>query len=166
MVKTMRKMTIATLDDLDILLNVARAEFDKHGKQTAIIKNFEESLSDRVRGLYWRWVSVMCAENGDTKDDYHEHTKERIFLPVYLRDPDNHHSLCNAVSTMKGIRGKTTQQEYEMIRKYIVDHVSHMDATNKNMSDVLKQMESEAISLGIVLPKPDDALWDGLMSDK
>ena len=151
----MRTLTIDQLTDLDIVLRVARDLYEKHGKQSVVIKNFDESLSEKQRRLWWLWVGTICVDVGDTKDDFHNQAKERIFLPIFLRNPENHQGLCDAVATMKGIRGKATAQEYAMIRKYIVDHISHMDATTSEMREALKQLESEAISLGIVLPKPE-----------
>lgn len=150
----MRKLEISKLDDLDIILNVGRSMFEKNGKQSVIIKNFEESLSEKQRGLYWRWVATICADTGDTKEDFHKQAKSRIFLPVFLRDPDNHPEICNAVAAMKAIKDQVNIAQYNEIRAYIIDNVSHLKATVANMAEVLKQLESEAISLGIRLPPP------------
>lgn len=150
----MRSVTVDTLDDLDIVLNVTRKEFDSHGKLKVVVKQFEESLSDKQRGLYWRWVGVFCADTGDTKDDFHRQAKERIFLPIFLRDIENHLGLVQAANTMKSIRNQVSMEQYQEIRKYIIDNVSHLNATVKNMAEVLKQLESEAISLQIKLPPP------------
>jgi len=149
----MRELIMETYDDLDVIANVCRKMFDDKGKLHVTVKLFEESLSAKQRGLYWRWVSTICADTGDTKDDFHEQAKERIFLNIYLADAVNHQELIQLVETMKAVRMKIPS-EYPLIRKWIVKHVSHLDATVKNMKDVLKQLESEANSLGIRLPPP------------
>ena len=158
----MRTLTIEQLTDLDIVLRVARDLWEKHGKQSVVIKNFDESLSEKQRRLWWLWVGTICVDVGDTKDDFHEQAKSRIFLPIFLRNPENHQNLCDAVATMRGIRNKATAQEYAMIRKYIVCHISHLDATASEMREALTQLESEAISLGIVLPKPEDVYYQSM----
>jgi len=150
----MRKLAVEKLDDLDIVLRVTRLEFDKNGKLQIVIKKFEESLSDGQRGLYWRWVGVICADTGDTKQDFHDNYKTTVFLNIYLADPENHPVLCDAVNAMKTIKGKIPDATYNDIRKCILSETSHMCATVENMRDVLKQLESDANSLGIRLPPP------------
>jgi uncharacterized protein Yka (UPF0111/DUF47 family) len=150
----MRTVTVSTLDDLDIVLNVTRKEFDSHGKLNVVVKQFEESLSDKQRGLWWRWIGVICADTGDTKEDFHRQAKERIFLPIFLRDETNHIALVQAVNTMKSIKSQVSPAQYHELRDYIIKNVSHLDATVANMAEALKQLESEAISLQIKLPPP------------
>jgi len=150
----MREINVETLDDLDIALNVIRHEFNKNGKQQVIVKNSDDTISSRQRGLYWRWVGIMAAENGDTKEDFHTQAKERIFLNIFLADQINHQELCGVVAVMKELRPGVDTGKYKTVREYIISKISHLDATVKNMMDVLRQLEVEAAFLGIVLPPP------------
>jgi len=149
-----KTVKIESLNDLDVLSNVTRNMFEKSGSLQATIKKLDESLSDRQRGLYWRWLTIFAAKNGDTKTDFHNQYKENVFFPIFLADEDNHHSLRDAVSTMRQIRNEISDARYATLRKYIIDSVSHLDATVANMGDILRQLQSDAADMGVALPQP------------
>lgn len=150
----MKKIKVLKLTDIDIVLNVTRALFDKKGECEVVVKNIKESLSDKQRGLYWVWIKYVYEYTGDTPLEFHERYKETVFFNTYLADSENHVDLVEAVAAMKESRKAMDPKNYATIRRCIMKECSHLNATVDNMRVVLKQLESDAISLGVKLPAP------------
>jgi hypothetical protein len=150
----MKTVEMKSLDDLDVLLRVARTQFEAHGNLSISIKNLDESLREAQRGLYWVFVGVVGADLGNTKEEQHRIYKEMFLLNIYLHDPENHSEFVDLVENLKIIRENSPEQ-YPMVRKWVVDKISHMDATKDNMTEYLKEIENHATGLQIRLPAPD-----------
>lgn len=150
----MKRIPVTCLDDLDTCLLEIRKELDEKGSCEVVIKALKESLNEKQRGLYHIWKRAVCEYTGDTEIDFHEQYKISTFFPVYMRDPENHTDLVNAVDAMKSIRQSIDPKHYETIKRVVLKECSHLNATVQNMRDVLKQLESDAISLDVRLPAP------------
>jgi len=148
----MREIIVAVSKDVSICTNVIFDEMRKHGTVVVVIRKYEENLSAIQRGLYWRWVGAICGTTGDTKIDFHHQYKLTVFFNIFLADPGNHADLCAAVEAMKRSRLTMLPTDYEIVKKVVLKECSHLNATVANMRDVLKQLEADADSLGIVLP--------------
>jgi len=150
----MKNCTVSTLDDLDKALWMIRDEFDEHGPRMVVVKSAKESLHEQQRRLYWVWVGHVVEYTGDTDLEFHERYKIEVFFPIYMKDPDNHADLINAVEAMKNIRQSINPKHYETIKRCVLKECSSLNATVQNMREVLKQLESDANSLGVKLPAP------------
>ena len=149
----MKKIQVKTLDDLDIVLNVSRALFDKKGECEVIVKNIDESITDAQRGLYFLWCGVIGADLGNTKDEQHQYFKERYLLNIYINDPVNHPEFIGIVDNMQVIKANCPEQ-YAATRALIIGGVSTTAAKKLNMIDLLDEVEGMARSLNIRLPAP------------
>jgi hypothetical protein len=149
----MRTVEIKNLDDLDILLRVARNHFEKNGQALAVIKNIEESLTDAQRGYYWVLCGIIGNDLGYTKDEMHQTFKERFLLNTFINDTDNHPSFVGVVDNMKIIKERCPEQ-YAATRELILNGVSTMDATKANMMELLKEVLGVARNHQIKIPLP------------
>ena len=149
----MKKIQVKTLDDLDIVLNVTRALFDKKGEAEVIVKNIDESITDAQRGLYFVWCGVIGADLGNTKDEQHQYFKERYLLNIYINDPVNHPEFIGIVDNMQVIKANCPEQ-YAATRALIIGGVSITAAKKLNMIDLLDEVDGMARSLNIRLPAP------------
>lgn len=150
----MKRFVVSHVDDLDNPFRFARDHLGAKGKVDIIVKNHDESLRDAQKGLYWRWVGVISADLGYTKEELHEQYKERYLLNIYINDPDNHPDLVNVVKNMMVVKTKAPE-EYPYVRKLVMNGISHLDATKENMQEYLKEVEANAISLQVRLPAPE-----------
>ena len=149
----MKKIQVKSLEDLDIVLNVSRALFDKKGECEVIVKNIDESITDAQRGLYFVWCGVIGADLGNTKDEQHQYFKERYLLNIYINDPVNHPEFIGVVDNMQVIKANCPEQ-YAATRALIIGGVSITAAKKLNMIDLLDEVEGMARSLNIRLPAP------------
>ena len=149
----MKKIQVKSLNDLDIVLNVTRALFDKKGEAEVIIKNIDESITDAQRGLYFVWCGVIGTDLGNTKDEQHQYFKERYLLNIYINDPVNHPEFIGVVDNMQIIKANCPEQ-YAATRALIIGGVSITSAKKLNMIDLLDEVDGMARSLNIRLPAP------------
>lgn len=150
----MKSFTVKTLDDLDPCLRLIRDELDEHGERMVVIKSAKESLNEGQRRLYWVWVGHVAEHTGDTDLEFHSQYKINVFFPIYMKDQDNHADLINAVEAMRVLKPTVSPLLYDNIRKVVWKECSSLNATVDNMRLVLKQLESDANSLGVKLPAP------------
>ena len=150
----MKKVTVEKLDDLDIVLRVTRAMFDAQGKIEVIVKKFERNLSSEQRGLYWMWMGVIGAEIGNTKEEQHSYYKERYLINIYIHDTEGHPGFAEMAESIKAIKADNPK-EYNHIKSQVIRLVSTTNATVKNMTEYLNEIENHARSLNIKLPMPE-----------
>ena len=149
----MDKSEVTNLDDLDSCMDMIRAQFDEHGPQEVTSKNFKETLNSAQRGCYWWWLGYIGKHLGSTKEEIHRVYKEKFLLNIFLGDPDGHPEFAELVQNMNILK-KNLPNKYEYFRSMVIDGISHMDASVKNMSDLLTEVSSHARELNIRLPAP------------
>jgi len=148
-----KKIEVKELDDLDICLKVIRTQFDLKGKQEVTVKNWKESLNDAQRGCYWWWIGYIATDLGNTKEEMHRIYKEQFLLNIFLGDPDNHPEFTELVNNMLALK-EGLPERFEFFRNLVIDGLSHLDATVKNMRDLLTEVSNHAAGLDIRLPAP------------
>ena len=92
------------------------------------IKPYKKNRSTAQNRLYWKWLEIISAETGYTRDELHE-----LFKRVYLGSEDKI-ILGKQINIAKSTTGLSTT-----------------DFTN-----FLISIEAEAMDLGITLPHPQD----------
>jgi len=150
----MKKIEMKTLDDLDIVLRVARTIYEAQGPLDIIIKKHSRDLSAEQRALYWMWMGVIGAEIGNTKEEQHQVFKERFLIGIYIRDTVGHPGFAEMAASIKALK-YDRPNEYHSIRAQVLRLVSITDASVENMTEYLNEIQAEARSLNIKLPMPE-----------
>ncbi len=117
------------------------------------IKPATQSLSDQQRKLYWKWLTIIGVELGDSKEYYHNYYKGKYLVNIYKRDSEQFAEMLNAVNEVhqSGQRANAL-----ILKREIVKMVSITDAKVKQMSEYMTSIDMDAVELGIVLPRPDN----------
>jgi len=150
----LKTLSLKTLDDLDVILRVARSEFETHGDRRVVIKKLSESVSEAQWGHYWWWTVIIGNEHGNTKKEQHRIFKEQFLLRIYLNDPDGHPEFSELVENMKIIKGKAPDQ-YPAIRDFVINETHIRDASVDNMREYLNEIAGHARDFQIQLPAPE-----------
>ena len=158
----MKTVVVKTLDDLDVVLRVARSHFDQHGETQVVIKNIDESITDAQRAYHFVLCGIIGADLGNTKDEQHQYFKERFLLNIYIADIENHPEFAGVVENMQTVK-KHCPEQYPAIRKLVIGGVSITDATKANMAELLTEEIAFARDHQIRLPAPPR---DGLLSER
>ena len=66
-----RTITVQEQSDIAIVSNICSAMMEKDGKLSVTVKKYDETLSDKQRKIYFKWVGIIGGELGDTKDEQH-----------------------------------------------------------------------------------------------
>lgn len=150
----MKTISVKKLSDRDIVLNVIGEFYDKYSACEVVVKTLQESLTDQQRKLYFTWMGIIGADLGNSKDEQHQQMKEKFLLKIYIADPENHPEFVGVVDNMQIVRLQCPEQ-FPALRKLVFGGLSIMDATKKNMIDLLREVEALARSLDIRLPAPE-----------
>jgi hypothetical protein len=121
-----------------------------HRKKREVIQN----------SLYWFWITIIGHELGMTKEDVHYNLKERILVPIYMRDDPEY---CEMIHSIKRMRKLGMDRECKLFKDQIIKLTSTTTATVQQFAEYLTEMERDSISKGIVLPHKEDQYYDALM---
>jgi hypothetical protein len=133
--------------------NTIRDEFERLGEIGVTVKGRKESLSEGQRGYYWLCTGIIAKELGLTKEEQHLYFKEKFLLNIILGDPSNHPEFQQLVENLKIVRTKAPEQ-YPAIREWVISKISHLDATQDNMVDLITHVLSFGFDKKIALPEP------------
>ena len=158
-----RTITVQSTQDITIVSNVVTAMLDKDSKLSVTVKKYDETLSDKQRRIYFKWVGIIASELGYTKDEQHIALKERFLMPIFLEDFDNH----NHYTLMDGWKNLQIVKEarpdlYDGLYQSILASVSITNASAINMREYLTEIDNLARGLGIALPKPEDIYYEAM----
>lgn len=148
-----RTIVMKSLDDLDVIANIARVEFEKYGKVSVTIGEFaedEKSRSAKQNRLAFLWYKhaafVMEDETAEAKRAY---CKLHFGVPI-RRENEAFREVYDRV-----IRPLNYAQKLEIMVGAIDFPVSR-DMSVKEMARYLEAVEVFYTGLGVDLPKPDD----------
>jgi len=118
-----------------------------------IIHERKKDRSLEQNALYWKWLTVIGAELGESKEALHEHYKEKFLINIYERDcPD----FAEMVQSLRAVWHHGMKEEALSLRKKIVALTSTSTANTHQMSEYMTAIEHDAASLAIHLPHPED----------
>lgn len=103
--------------------------------------------------LYWKWLTVIGAELGESKDELHEKYKEKWLVSIYERDNAEYAEM---LQSLRAVYRQGMRVEALALRKRIVALTSTTTATVAQMSEYMQEIANHAASLGIRLPFPED----------
>ncbi len=117
------------------------------------IREKKKDISANQRALYWKWLTIIGLELGETKEELHERYKDRFLTVIYERDDPDYAEM---LETLRTVYREGMRDEALSLRRKVITLTSITTATTKQMSELMTDIEHEATSLGISLPHPDD----------
>jgi hypothetical protein len=117
------------------------------------IREHKKDRSVEQNALYWKWLTVIGNDLGETKEDLHERYKDKFLVHIYERDDPDYGAM---VQTLRRIYKQGMKEQSISLHKQIVSLTSTSTATVKQMSEYMEAIEHDAASLAIRLPHPED----------
>ena len=118
-----------------------------------IIQEHKRNRSVEANALYWKWLTIIGNELGESKEEIHERYKDKFLVQIYERDNPEYAEM---IQSLRSIWQQGMKSEALNLRKRIVALTSTTTATVKQMSEYMTSIEHDAASLAIMLPHPDD----------
>lgn len=143
------------IDILDLVV-LLKEELAEHGARCVTIGNLDNKPSERMRRLYWSWIGAISKHHEENRDRVHRLYKEKFLLGIYIANREHHTDLYDLVAHMKSVR-EESPDHYQYIREFVINRVSHKEATNSDMVEYLRKIEADAIGDGVILPYPPEA---------
>lgn len=131
----------------------ALMELPHDGTHEVEIRPIKKDRSVAQNSLMWLWNSVISAETGETKDEVHWRNKKTFLSKILIRDDREY---AEALCTLRSIHRQGLSSSSEQLFNYIVDKVSTRHINTDQFSELLNDIEQYHISVGIILPHPDD----------
>lgn len=117
------------------------------------IQPHKKDRSASQNALYWQWLTIIGNELGESKEDVHERYKDSFLVHIYERDNPEYAEM---VQALRSVWSKGMKQEAIYLRKKIVALTSTTTATVAQMSEYMNSIENHAVTLSIILPRPED----------
>lgn len=128
-----------------------------------VIQEKKKDRSASQFGLYWIWMSQISSYTGETKDEVHRRMKRTHLIPIYMEDSNS--GMTETVMAVRAIHAKGMKGHAKVLTEKIIDLVSTNDASVKQFTSYLEEIEKECIGHGINLSHPED-IWHEAMGKK
>jgi len=115
-----------------------------------VIREHKKDRSAEQNALYWQWLTIIGNELGETKEEVHEHYKDKFLVNIYERDNADYAEM---VQSLREVWKHGMKQEAIELRKKIVALTSTTTATTHQMSEYMTNIERDAAALAIRLPQ-------------
>lgn len=136
---------------------VSRLNLDK--PQEVEIREWKKNRSVAQNSLLWKWLTVIAAEFGESKDEVHERYKEKLLVPILRRDDSDFAAMIGSVNA---VHASGMKAEAMALKKEIVRLTSTTQMNVHQFTEYLNDIELDARNLGIILPHPEDLYNDAL----
>jgi len=136
---------------------VSRLNLDK--PQEVEIREWKKNRSAAQNSLLWKWLTVIAAELGESKEDVHERCKERFLVPILRRDDPDFAAMIGSVNA---VHAQGMKAEALALKREIVRLTSTTQMNVHQFTEYLNDIELDARNLGIILPHPEDLYNDAL----
>ena len=110
------------------------------------IKPAKKERSISQNALYWKWLTILANEYGDSKEDRHFYYKGKFLVHIFMRDDESYLEMITAIKLVKK-QGMTA--EYESLKKQVIKMTSTTDCSVKQFSEFLNEIEKHAVSIGV-----------------
>lgn len=117
-----------------------------------IIREYKKDRSLEQNALYWKWLTIIGADLGESKEDLHERYKGKFLVHIFERDDPDYAEM---VHTLRNLYEQGFKTESVYLHKKIVSLTSTTAATVKQMSEYMDNIEHNAADMGISLPLPE-----------
>ncbi len=156
-----RTITVQSTQDINIVSNVISSMLNNDNKLTVTVKKYDETISDKQRRIYWKWVSIIGDEIGNTKHEQHLELKHEFLLGIFLRNPDKHPIVNNGWEDLQLFK-QIAPDRCEGLHQSVMANVSIMDASVTEMREYLTEIDALARWQGINLPRNDDGYYEAM----
>lgn len=136
---------------------VSRLNLDK--PQEVEIREWKKNRSVAQNSLLWKWLTVIAAELGESKDEVHERYKEKLLVPILRRDDSDFAAM---IISVNAVHASGMRAEALALKKEIVRLTSTTQMNVHQFTEYLNDIEIDARNLGIILPHPEDLYNDAL----
>lgn len=116
----------------------------------------QETLSGAQRRLYWLWMTEYGKAKGFDKEEASAFFKYKYLSIIYNRD--NVGEYPETFRTMRELKESGASQ-YEALRQFVANRISITEATTKQMTEFLTDIEMWCLKDGVKLTCPDDLMW-------
>jgi hypothetical protein len=117
-----------------------------------VIREHVKDRSAEQNALYWKWLTVIGNELGESKEDLHERYKDKFLVNIYERDNPDYAEM---IQSLRNVWRNDMKAEAVNLRKKIVALTSTTTATVKQMTEYMTCIEHDAAGLAIRLPQPE-----------
>lgn len=118
-----------------------------------VIQEYKKDRSKEQNALYWKWLTVIGNDLGESKEEVHERYKGMFLVHIYERDcPD----YADMIQSLRTVYKQGMHSEALALKARIVELTSTSTATVKQMTEYLDSIEHHAASLAIRLPQSED----------
>lgn len=136
---------------------VSRLNLDK--PQEVEIREWKKNRSVAQNSLLWKWLTVIAAELGESKDEVHERYKEKLLVTILRRDDPDFAAMIGSVNA---VHASGMKSEAMALKKEIVRLTSTTQMNVHQFTEYLNDIELDARNLGIILPHPEDLYNDAM----
>ena len=116
------------------------------------VEPHKKDRSVQQNALFWKWMTVIGGEVGMTKQEMRDEYVGQFLVPIFTRDDPEYAELWEAV---RDVWRGGDKDGAMLLRKNIVRLTSTTHASVKQMSEMMEDIERDAISKGIYLPAPE-----------
>jgi len=155
----MRKLTMRTLDDLDVIANICRAEHDKHGSVDVVIgatpeEHISRSVAQNRLAFLWYKEAAFQLADYDT-DGYRGMCKLHVGVGI-RKEKEAFREVYDRV-----IKPLAYEQKIACMKEPINFPITS-EMSVKEMNRYLEGIEVFLCGLGAVLSKPEDLYFAAL----
>lgn len=136
---------------------VSRLNLDK--PQEIEVREWKKNRSVAQNSLLWKWLTVIAAELGESKDEVHERYKEKLLVPILRRDDPDFAAM---IVSVNAVHASGMKDEAMALKREIVRLTSTTQMNVHQFTEYLNDIELDARNLGIILPHPEDLYNDAL----
>jgi hypothetical protein len=136
---------------------IARLPLEK--PQEVDVREHKKNRSAAQNSLLWKWLTVIAAELGESKEDVHERCKERFLVPILRRDDPDFAAMIGSVNA---VHASGMKAEAIALKREIVRLTSTTQMSVQQFTEYLNDIELDARNMGIILPHPEDLYTDAL----
>jgi hypothetical protein len=124
------------------------------GSMMVTISPVDTTRRGAQNSLYWTWMTDLADTReeeyaGSTKDEWHDHFKEKALLNIFIRDNTNGTAESMAAVYEAGVNCGPTI--HAVLKKAVVDGISTTQATVKQFSEYLSDIQRFCDSTGVRL---------------
>jgi hypothetical protein len=124
------------------------------GSMMVTISPVDTTRRGAQNSLYWTWMTDLAATReeayaGSTKNEWHDHFKEKALLNIFIRDNTNGTAESMAAVYEAGVSCGPTI--HAVLKKAVVDGISTTQASVKQFTEYLSDIQRFCDSTGVRL---------------
>jgi len=145
-------VAIKSLADMDKVHTICRVHIDQGKPLEVVIREPRVDRSLEQNRLLWKWLTIIAAELGHTKEEMHEIYKEKFLIGIFVRDDLEYAKMASAIKMVQ----QQSEADYQSIRKQVIALTSTRKCSVKQMTEYLNSIQRHAQGdLDIRLPLPE-----------